>query len=65
MSDIATLYPGGVVSPAQQRAFVSLDSTISQALTEAKNTGVPQGLIVALLHGHAAHETNIMVGDWQ
>ncbi len=65
MSDIATLYPGGVVSLAQQRAFVSLDSTMSEALVDAKNAGVPQGLIVALLHGLAAHETNIMIGDWQ
>lgn len=63
MSDAVTLYPGGVVPPAQQRAFVTLDSTMSEALVEAKNAGVPQGLIVALLHGLAAHETNIMTGD--
>ena len=65
MSDVATLYPGGVVSPAQQRAFVALNSTMSEALIDAKNAGVPQGLIVALLHGLAAPETDIMIGDWQ
>jgi len=38
---------------------------MGEALVGAKNAGVPQGLIVALLHGLAAHETNIMTGDWQ
>ena len=44
---------------------MALNSTMGEALIEAKNAGVPQGLIVALLHGLAAHETNIMIGDWQ
>lgn len=42
-------------------ALNALDASLIAAIDEAKKSGLPQGLIVALLHGHAHAETHKMV----
>lgn len=39
----------------------ALDAAVAKALDDAKSAGLPQGLIVAILHGHAHAETCRMV----
>jgi len=43
------------------KAVGELDATIAQAIDAAKTAGLPHGLIVGLLHGHAHAETHKMV----
>ncbi|MBK4989780.1 hypothetical protein F477_03619 [Pseudomonas sp. URIL14HWK12:I3] len=40
----------------------ALDSALIKAIDAAKEAGLPQGLLVAILHGHAHAETRKMVG---
>lgn len=40
----------------------ALDSALTKAIDAAKEAGLPQGLLVAILHGHAHAETRKMVG---
>lgn len=39
----------------------ALDTALIKAIDAAKEAGLPQGLIVAILHGHAHAETHRMV----
>lgn len=60
MSNVTRLHhalslPTDVVS-----AINALDATVIKAIDEAKAAGLPQGLIVAILHGHAHAETRRM-----
>ncbi len=50
------------LSPDVHGALNNLDVALVQALKAAKEAGLPQGLIVAVLHGHAHSETAKMVG---
>jgi len=48
--------------PAEVGAAIrKLDEALVQAIKDAKAAGLPQGLVVSLLHGHAHHQTGIMV----
>ena len=60
---IHKLYAGGMVSPEQQATLIFNDDVITRCITDLKESGVPQGLIVALLHGHTTVETIVMMGD--
>lgn len=40
----------------------ALDSALIKAIDAAKEAGLPQGLLVAILHGHTYAETRKMVG---
>lgn len=60
---IVNLFPGGLVSREQQDELHACDHAIVRAVTAAREAGVPQGLIVALLHGHAHAETARMVAS--
>ena len=42
-------------------AVSALDKSIADAVDAAKAAGLPQGLIVSLLHGHAHAQTHQMV----
>jgi hypothetical protein len=44
-------------------AVTALDKAIADAVDAAKSAGLPQGLIVALLHGHAHAQTHQMATD--
>lgn len=43
------------------KALTDLDSAIAKAIDAVKASGLPQGLIVAELHGHAHAQTHQMV----
>ena len=60
---IHKLYAGGMVSPEQQAALIFHDDVISRCISDLKESGMPQGLIVAILHGHALRETINMMSD--
>ncbi|CAG8864111.1 alkaline phosphatase family protein [Pseudomonas fluorescens] len=61
MSSVTRLHHALPLSPAITKAITDLDSAIAKAVDTAKNVGLPQGLVVSLLHGHAQVQTNIMV----
>ena len=56
-----SIHAGGIVSRDQQQAFIEFDRAICAAIDAAKAAGVPQGLIVANLHGHDVAQTLIMI----
>lgn len=39
----------------------ALDAAVLKSIDEAKAAGLPQGLLAAILHGHAHAETHKMV----
>ncbi|WDG57309.1 hypothetical protein [Pseudomonas chlororaphis] len=49
------------LGPEINTALIDLDNAIAKAVDAAKAAGLPQGLIVAELHGHAHAQTHIMV----
>lgn len=49
------------MSPDINVAVSALDKAIADAVDAAKTAGLPQGLIVSLLHGHAHAQTHQMV----
>ena len=49
------------MSPDINTAVSALDKAIADAVDAAKASGLPQGLIVGLLQGHAHAQTHIMV----
>lgn len=49
------------ISTDVNKALTDLDSAIANAIDAAKAAGLPQGLIVAELHGYAHAQTHIMV----
>jgi hypothetical protein len=51
------------MSPDINKALTDLDSAIARAVDAAKAAGLPQGLVVSLLHGHAHAQTHIMVSS--
>jgi hypothetical protein len=61
MSKVTRLHHALPLSPAINQAVTELDSAIAKAIDAAKAAGLPQGLVVSLLHGHALMQTNIMV----
>ena len=61
MSNVTRLHHALSLSPAINKAVTDLDSAIAKAIDAAKAAGLPQGLVVSLLHGHAQLQTNIMV----
>jgi hypothetical protein len=61
MTNITRLHHALPMSPAINLAITELDSTIAKAIDAAKAAGLPQGLVVSLLHGHAQLQTQIMV----
>ena len=61
MTNITRLHHALPLSPAINQAVTELDSAIAKAIDAAKTAGLPQGLVVALLHGHAHNETTRML----
>lgn len=61
MSTVSRLHHALPLSPAINQAVTELDSAIAKAIDAAKAAGLPQGLIVAELHGHAHAQTHNMV----
>lgn len=61
MTNITRLRHALPLSQDISKALTELDSAIAKAVDAAKAAGLPQGLIVAELHGHAHAQTHIMV----
>ena len=61
MTNVTRLHHALPLSPAINQPITELDSAIAKAIDAAKAAGLPQGLVVSLLHGHAQVQTNIMV----
>ncbi|SEC00319.1 hypothetical protein SAMN05216205_1207 [Pseudomonas mohnii] len=61
MTNITRLHHALPLSPAINKAVTELDTAIAKAIDAAKAAGLPQGLVVSILHGHAHLQTNIMV----
>lgn len=61
MSNITRLRHALPLSADINRAVTELDTAIAKAIDAAKSAGLPQGLIVAELHGHAHAQTHNMV----
>lgn len=62
MSNVTRLRHALPMSQDINKALVDLDSAIAKAIDTAKAAGLPQGIIVAILHGQAHSQTAIMVG---
>jgi len=61
MTNITRLHHALPLSPAINKAVTELDATIAKAIDDAKAAGLPQGLVVSVLHGHAHAQTHNMV----
>lgn len=61
MSSVTRLHHALPLTSAINKAVTDLDIAIAEAIDAAKAAGLPQGLIVSLLHGHAHAETHKMV----
>lgn len=58
---VVTLHPGGVVTREQIDAVQRFEVEMQSAIERVKETGAPQGFVVALLHAFAARETQALV----
>lgn len=61
MTSVTRLCHALPLSQEINKALTELDSAIAKAVDAAKAAGVPQGLVVAELHGHAHAETHRMI----
>ena len=61
MSNVTRLRHVLPMSPDINTAVSALDKAIADAVDAAKEAGLPQGLIVSLLQGHAHAQTHQMV----
>ena len=61
MSKVIRLRHALPLGPDIYASVSALDKAIADALDAAKAAGLPQGLIVGLLHGHAHAQTFQMV----
>jgi hypothetical protein len=61
MSNVTRLHHALPLPADVVAATNALDAAVVKAIAEAKDAGLPQGLIVAVLHGHAHAETCRMV----
>lgn len=61
MSNVTRLRHALPMSQDVNAAVSTLDKAIAGAVDAAKAAGLPQGLIVSLLHGHAHAQTHQMV----
>lgn len=61
MSNITRLRHALPMSQDINKALTELDLAIAKAIDTAKAAGLPQGLIVAELHGHAHAQPHNMV----
>ncbi|WP_455923287.1 hypothetical protein [Pseudomonas putida] len=61
MNNVTRLHHALPLGPEVAAAVNGLDSAIAQAIDAATAAGIPQGLVVCILHGHAHAETHKMV----
>ncbi len=61
MSNVTRLHHALPLSTEIVKTINEMDEGLRKAIDTAKAAGLPQGLIVALLHGQAHSQTAIMV----
>ncbi|MBA5956254.1 hypothetical protein GIB64_02325 [Pseudomonas lactis] len=61
MSNVTRLRHALPLSQDINKAVIDLDAAIAKAIDSAKSAGLPQGLVVAILHGQAHAQTHEMV----
>lgn len=61
MSVVTKIYPGAPVRADIQQALIALEAKMLEAISEAKQAGLPQGLICAILRAHEHIQIEIMV----
>ena len=61
MTNVTRLRHALPLSQDINKALTELDSAIAKAIDTAKAAGLPQGLVVAILHGQAHAQTHEMV----
>jgi hypothetical protein len=61
MTNVTRLRHALPLSADINKAVVDLDAAIAKAIAAAKSAGLPQGLVVAILHGQAHAQTHEMV----
>ncbi|MDM3885992.1 hypothetical protein QSV36_10320 [Pseudomonas sp. BCRC 81390] len=63
MSNVTRIRHELPVSMEIVHAVAEFDAALVKAIDAAKAVGLPQGLLVGLLHGHAHAETHKMVAE--
>lgn len=63
MSNVTRIRHELPVSMDIVHAVAEFDAALVKAIDAAKAVGLPQGLLVGLLHGHAHAETHKMVAE--
>lgn len=63
MSNITRLRHALPMSQDINKVMADLDIAIAKAVDAAKSAGLPQGIVVAILHGQAHAETARMVSS--
>ncbi|KAE9640652.1 hypothetical protein EJA70_24460 [Pseudomonas sp. PB103] len=61
MSNVTRLYHALPLSADINKAVTDLDTAIAEAIDADKAAGLPQGLVLAILHGQAHAQTHEMV----
>ncbi|MGC3935960.1 hypothetical protein [Pseudomonas sp.] len=61
MTNVTRLHHALPLSADINKAVVDLDTAVAKAIDAAKSAGLPQGLVVAILHGQAHAQTHEMV----
>jgi hypothetical protein len=61
MTNVTRLRHALPLSADINKAVTDLDAAIAKAIDAAKAAGLPQGLVVAILHGQAHAQTHEMV----
>lgn len=61
-SNVKRLF-AGAVTPAAAAQAIKLDAALCQAIEDAIQAGLPQGLIVATLAGHAHYQTQRLIDN--
>lgn len=61
MTNVTRLHHALPMSQDINKAVMDLDAAVAKAIDAAKAAGLPQGLVVAILHGQAHAQTYEMV----
>lgn len=62
MSNVTNIRHAIPVSAEISKAVVNFSTALAKAINDARDVGLPQGLLVAVLHGQALSETQRMIG---
>ena len=61
MTKVSRIYSEKPVSAEVNQAAHDLDEAVQNAIHAAKQAGMPQGLLVGMLHTYAAEQTGVLI----